>query len=172
MSNFSEFEYGTGVVYGQLKPIDVTAVDIITPKLVKITYNTTVVCDPSYFDINSYSVVVQETGAIEAKPVRVLQLYNDNLDTKRLSSNFTLLVMDNLTEGTRYQFTVNGVRTTQGLIMASTPYSREKVKTKTQVTTRLLPSHFDTRPDSLIGSILTAITIQDDLIGGARKEYA
>jgi hypothetical protein len=33
-----------------------------------------------------------------------------------------------------------------------------------------MPSHFDMRPESLVRNLITAISLQDDIIGGSRRD--
>lgn len=170
MSNFGSFEYGSGVVYGPSADVDVTDIDIITPTLVKITYTTEMVLNPSYFDIDNYAIQFYDSANTDANPRRVLQLYQENSEKTALVHLTTMLVTDPLTEGQRYTFTVNGLVSRGGVVLSSTPMSRTVVRTKTQTILRTFPDHFDKRPESKIASILAAIGISDDLIGGSKRE--
>ena len=170
MANFSSFEYGSGTVYGPSTGVDVSDIDIITPKLVKITYTTEMVLNPAYFDIENYSIQFYNSASTDARPRRVLQLYQENSADEALVHITTMLVTDPLTEGQRYTFMVNGLISRGGVELASTPMSRTVVRTKTQTILRTLPDHFDKRPESKIANILAAIGISDDLIGGSKRE--
>lgn len=170
MANFGSFEYGSGVVYGSSTGVDVADINIITPNLIKITYTTEMVLNPAYFNVENYSITFYNSSNTDARPRRVLQLYKDNSDEKALVHITTMLVTDPLTEGQRYTFIVSDLVSRGGLVLTSTPINRTVVRTKTQTVLRTFPDHFDKRPESKIASILAAIGISDDLIGGSKRE--
>lgn len=144
-----------------VSPINVTDINIISKRLVRITFDDEVVVDDSYNDPTNYAIsVVNGSGPVEIVGV---------LPTNQNASLDVILITQPMTETTKYaiSFTQLFSRSGVSFSLIGNFIARE---TKTDSILRSIPQHYDKRPISNLSAILTAISISDDLIGGSRKD--
>jgi hypothetical protein len=169
MAKFGTFTF-SNELYGFGNSLHVSDVEIISPRLVKLVLSSSIVTNSAYFDISSYQIKIYGTSESDAVPVRVLTPF-DNETNVALYADYVLLVTQPLTIGTRYSFSALNLKSlTNETINSSVQVHKYSRRTKTQSAVRGIPPHFNPNPDSNIASIITAISLSDDRIGGNMRE--
>jgi len=169
MAEFGTFEYGTDV-YGVPSDLSVTSVDIITPTLIRVTFNREVLVNSQYYNISNYSIRLFNTSITDANVRKILMPFQQNSDQVALTSAISTVVTDPLTIGSRYTFMVSNVTDRSGLAIVPSFTHRYSRRTKTASAIRSLPSNYDLRSESTTFNILAAISRSDDQIGGTEEE--
>lgn len=169
MGNFGEFEYSTDV-YGIPDDLTVTAVEIITPALLRFTFSKEVLVNSAFLDPSNYVITLFNTANTDANTRKVLSPFIYTGDELALTSLYAMVITDVLTIGSRYTFTVNNVTNRTGVAIVPTLTHRYARRTKTQSATKSLSSGYDLRSESTTFNILAAISRSDDLIGGTEEE--
>lgn len=169
MAKFGTFKF-SHELYGFGNELQLTDVEIITPRLIRLTFSSSIVTDSNYFNVNNYRIKIYGTTTTDASPVKVLVPYGENFEPA-LYSTQALIVTQPLTVGTRYTFSAIGLKDLSNKSIDSSienhKYSR---RTKVQSAVKGIPPHFNPNPDSNIASIITAISLSDDRIGGNMRE--
>lgn len=139
-------------------------VEPLSDDMLIMTFSDEVVVDDVYLDPATYGIEIID-GAGEAVEVREVQAPQDGLTTYDV-----ILVLDKPTHGTHYRVsTVTDLNGRDGdPVGGSSDFIARRTKTENML--RALPQHFNTRPDSIIRAFVTAIGIQDDIIGGSRND--
>lgn len=141
--------------------INITDINILTKRLVRITFDDEIIVNDNYNAVSNYSInVLQGSGAVEV--VGVLPI---NTDT----SLDLILITYPMTSDTRYEVSIDSLQTRDGLDFSVLGEYVARV-TKGDSILRSIPQHYDTRPESNLHQILLAMGQQDDLIGGSRSE--
>jgi len=159
MGVFGGFVYGGGAggdVYGP--DIDIVSAEMISADMVRVTVEAAVVVDDAYNEPTNYTVTPAGGGTLNVRQVLPV---NTKITTE------IILVIDRAIKGQTYTVSVSSnVRGTQGQTVEG---SAEFVSRRTKIETLLrgMPAHYDTMPGSNIRSVLTAIGLSDDLIGGS-----
>lgn len=169
MANFGSFEYG-GATYGGVSDLVVSSVDIIHPKLIRVNFNHDVVVNSDYYNPENYVVTKYRETGTDARPKRILTPYETNNSTEALTTRQAMVEMEPLTIGQGYTIMVQSLLGRDQTVITLTHTHKVSRRTKLQAALRSLPSHFDGRFDSNIGSLLGAIANADDHIGGTEKE--
>ena len=169
MGNFGEFEYSTDV-YGVPDDLTVTAVEIVTPSLLRFTFSKDVLVNATFLNPSNYTIRNFNTSTTDANPRKVLSPFIGTGDTPALTSLYSMVTTDPLTIGSRYTFTVNNITNRTGVAIVPTFTHRYARRTKTQSAVKSLSSGYDLRSDSTAFNILAAISRSDDLIGGTEEE--
>lgn len=141
--------------------INVVDITVYSKRLVRILFDDEVIVNDTYNDPTNYSIgVVEGTGPVEVVGV---------LPTNLSASLEVILITQPMTSGTTYQVSVTSLSTRNGIDFSvlGNYISRD---TKTDSALRSIPKHFDRRPTSLLSSLITAIGINDDIIGGSRSD--
>src|SRR5690606_35330056 len=153
------FVYGGGIYGSTTKVFEV---DVLSQLIILIKWADEDVLDDAYYDVDNYELMVVD-GVGEARVLRVLNV------TKGNTALHTAIITDRMTYGVRYRINVKGIHGRSGLTGEGSSEFISRA-TKTDSILRSLPNHFDKRPESTIANILLAISRQDDLIGGSRKD--
>jgi hypothetical protein len=142
---------------------DAPVVEPLSDDMIKITLDTEIVVDATARQIGAYNISVV-AGSGEAVSVRKVLLPQDSLTASEI-----ILVVDKPTHGTHYRVTATGLNGRDGTLVggASDFIGR---RTKTEEILRAMPSHYNISADSILRSVLTAIGIQDETIGGSRND--
>jgi hypothetical protein len=141
--------------------LPVSDINVLTKKSIRVQFTDEIVTDSRYYDVNNYSIaVVEGTG-----PVEVLSV----LPTNETASLELILVTQPMTHGTTYSLTIDEFvdRSGNEFSLVGGFIYRD---TKSDSALRSIPRHFDNRPASIIAAFVTAISINDDIIGGSRSD--
>lgn len=139
------------------------AVDPLSDDTVMITFADELLVDTAYLDPNSYEVTLVSGDGEDVSVRSVVSAQ----DAKTI--NDVILVLDKPTYGAVYSIAVAGLSSRSGGAISGTASFAGR-GTKTESMIRALPAHYNTRADSVIRAVLTAIGIQDDIIGGSRDD--
>lgn len=157
---------GTPSVNGAVQIIHV---DYITPTLLRVDLTTTVVVNTLYNTVSNYTVAVRSDSPVAGDPVEVRRVLPPTQDV--VIADYVFLETSPHTNGADYTITVGQLYTLDGTPTAGALSASYAARvTKTMKMLKSLPSHFDKRVDSLIHSLISAISIQDDKIGGSRSD--
>lgn len=172
MANYGTFEYGSGTVYGNndIVTVSLSDVEIIHPRLVRLTLSGEVLINDAFYNANNYSILFYRDNKTDAKAKRILTVYVPNSSEEALTTNKILVETDPLTIGTRYTFSVTGLLDRNNTLISQREVHKQSRRTKTQLSLHGVPSHFTTKFDSSMGTMVSAITVADDRIGGSEKE--
>lgn len=169
MPTFNTFEYSTDV-YGIPDDLTVTAVEVVTPSLLRFTFSKEVLVNSTYLNPANYSITIFNSASTDANPRKVLSPFIETGDTTALTSFYAMVITDPLTIGSRYTFTVNNLTNRSGVAITPTLTHRYARRTKTQSAAKSLSSGYDLRSEATTFNILAAISRSDDLIGGTEEE--
>ena len=167
MSNYGEFEYGTGIVYGHLEFV-VSSVDVLAKDLIRMNFSEDIVVNDAYKSAASYSVFQTSDPLQQLAIRRVLQPQDGSLTVRDV-----ILHIDGHTDGVLYSAKVVGslVGRLGGIVdpdgTTGQFFSR---RTKMDTTLSIIPKHYSKRPTSEFRGVLQAIMDQDDIIGGSRND--
>lgn len=142
---------------------DAPVVEPLSDDMLRIVFDTEFVVNATARTPGAYTISVVE-GDGQAVSVREVLLPQNSLTATEV-----ILVVDKPTHGTHYRVTATGLNGRDGTFVggASDFIGR---RTKTEEMLRTMPSHYNMRADSLLRSVVTAIGIQDDIIGGSRSD--
>ncbi len=165
MGVFGGFIYGGesvgGDVYGS--DVDILLTDLIRSNILRILLEQPVVVNAAYSDPANYTITVIAGSGQEIAVRSVLSVQADTAEE-------VLLVIDKVDQGTTYSVTVGAavVSVTGQNVVGTSQFVGRRTKTENMV--RGLPAHFNKQPDALICSLLSAIGLSDELIGGSLDE--
>ena len=160
--------WGGGIADYAANGLQIYSVQFITPNLILLGLNSEVVVNTTYLNPLNYSIsLASDTPlyGVPVAPVAVLAPANNVV-----KANYVFLTTTGHTDGSYYTVGFNQLTVLSGavsLASALTPYASRVTKT---MNVNRIPSHFDTRPTSLLGSTLEALSVQDDKIGGSRSD--
>jgi len=147
--------FGTG-------PDSVFFADMVGEDAILITLDQELVVDAAFKDVSNYSVqVISGVGEVSVR--RVIFPATDRTTTQ------ILLSVDRPVEGTRYRVTMGPLRSRSGVLVNGVVDFIGR-RTKLGSMLQAIPHHWDTSPGALMRSTLAAISIEDDRIGGSRKD--
>ena len=169
MPTFNTFEYSTDV-YGFPDAHTVTAVEVVTPSLLRFTFNKEVLINSVYLNPTNYTISLFNSANTDANPRKVLTPFIGTGDTPALTSLYATVITDPLSIGSRYTFMVSNVTNRFGVAITPSFTHRYARRTKTQSAAKSLSSGYDLRSESTTFNILAAISRPDDLIGGTEEE--
>jgi hypothetical protein len=136
-------------------------INVYTRRTIHVQFTNEVVVDSTYYDPNNYTVsLVEGTGPVEVVSV---------LPTNETTTLGLVIVTQPMTQGTTYNLAITNMFNREGgnfSLIGDFVYR----DTKSDSSLRSVPKHFDKRETSLIASLVTAITISDDVIGGSRND--
>lgn len=145
--------------------IRITGLEVLSRKLVRVSFLDEMVINEKYYDPSTYTLQLVE-GSGESIVKRVLT-YQDESQTALEA----ILETQNLNDGNTYRLFVEGLTSRAGKEYEDRDGNEFKVyRTKLDSILRSIPSHYDTRPGSNLGGLLTAIALSDNTIGGGRKD--
>jgi hypothetical protein len=142
---------------------ELPVVEPLAEDVLEVVFERGVVVDAKFTDLTNYDiVVVSGTGDIAIRSVLA--------PTDSRVTNKIILRVDKPTEGTHYRVSVTGLSGRDGAVVGgSSDFIGRRTKGGDMI--RSMPSHYDTRVGSILGAVLTAIGIEDDIIGGSRSDF-
>lgn len=141
----------------------VATLDMIGADALLYNFDRSVVIDSSLLSVENYTLeVVSATGS----SIRVRKIIPP---TDGLVTQSVILYVDQPTKGARYRLTSTNLRDRAGTKFGQVIDFIGR-RTKLEGMLRSLPQHWDKRPDSVFRSILSAVSIEDDRIGGSRSD--
>lgn len=148
----------------------VGAATFISEDLIRLDLPAAARIDAQYLEKSNYSIAVRPDTPKAGEEVSVLAVLPP-ADTSAVTSQYVYLSTTRHTLGAYYALTISGsLVDSAGAQVYLPPASYAARVTKTMQMLKSLPAHFDMRNESLIRNLLTAISLQDDQIGGSRKD--
>lgn len=162
MAVYGSFTYGSGVLYGTDQSVRIV---FVARNLIRLETVAQVVVDEAMYTAANYSIV-NEDGSVEIGVREVVRFRDD-----RTTTTYILLLTDRHTQGDRYTLTVSNLTSRGGTPLGSvTAAPRTNTPTKVDAVLSAIPSFLDRRPGAVIASLVTAIGLEDERIGGAVRE--
>lgn len=163
MPLFGTFLYGSGPTYGVESRIE-----FIREDLVKVTLDYEVLLNEAYFDVSNYTIALAGGDGSSAIVVRaILKPSDDSVKT----SDTIYIRTGPLQRGVEYELYIAGLTSSStGTVVDNLTVPRTYRRTKVDSILSSCPSHFDKRPGSILGGLMTAIGISDNKIGGTFDE--
>lgn len=125
--------------------------------------------DAAYLATSSYSIALRSDSPKPGQGVAVVEVIPPTGDL--VAFEYIYLRTTRHTLGAYYEVTISGqIVDTAGLGINLPPAAYAARVTKTMAMLKSLPSHFDMRNESLVRNLVTAISLQDDIIGGSRRD--
>ncbi len=153
-----------------LGDINITTVRFITPIYIRLHLNTQVIATGSYLDPENYVISLRSDSPVVGDQVRPIRVFAPTQDV--LVADYIYLETTPHTLGAYYEVNFTELQTLDGVsgfgVNLETPYQARTTKTMSQL--KSLPAHFDKRLDALLHAVATAISLQDDTIGGSRSD--
>jgi|688.fasta_scaffold02732_19 hypothetical protein len=142
----------------------------IAEDLIRLDLSAQARVDSEYLDVNNYSIALRSDTPKPGDEVRVLEVLPPT-DANVVTTQYVYLLTTRHTLGAYYAVTLSGALVdSAGTQVYLPPASYAARVTKTMQVLKSIPSHFDTRNTSILRNLLTAISLQDDQIGGSRKD--
>ncbi len=153
-----------------LGDISISTVRFIGPTYIRLHLNTQVIATGSYLDPENYTIALRDDTPIDGAAVRVVRVFAPAQDV--LIADYVYLETTAHTNGAFYEVHFTELQTLDGVsgFGVSDPMPYVSRVTKTMSTLKAIPSHFDKRLDALLHAVATAISLQDDTIGGSRSD--
>ena len=149
--------------------MSISSVTYIATDLIRLNLSFSARIDSDYKNIVGYYITGHAGSPIAGVSVTVLEVLIPKNDV--VVSPFVYLRTTMHTLGAEYEVNYGKLYNAQGILVppgANVPY--ESRTTKTMQMLKSLPSHFDQQVESLIRNLTTAISLEDDTIGGSRKD--
>lgn len=149
--------------------MSIRSVTYIGPTLIRLNLDAPVRIDNVYASAGNYTIQVHSDTPMPGDLVSVLEVLIP-LDSGTVTYSVFLRTTPH-TNGAYYTVTYAALYDTAGHGMpayATVPYASRD--TKTQQMLRSVPGYLDTRETSLFRNLLTAISLEDDRIGGSRHD--
>ena len=155
-------------------------VDYIAQDLIKLNLGFSARVDATYLNPANYQITPYNISPIAAISVAVEEViavnnYGKNVIASpvnaAVAASVVFLRTTRHAPGANYEVTFTELHTTNGSIITqdtAVPYQARI--TKVDSILKSAPAHFDRRTSSIIRNILSAIGVQDDQIGGSKKE--
>lgn len=143
----------------------------IATDMIKIVLPETARIDSTYSSTASYFINVRSDSPVEdASGVQVIEVLLPSESSGLLAVNYVYLRTTAHTLGAFYEVTHTGLSTPGGVpINSSTnPYQARRTKTMSMLSS--IPGHFYKGADGLLRNLITAISLEDDVIGGSRRD--
>lgn len=153
-----------------LGDIQITAVRYISETYMRLHLNTQVIVNAGYLDPENYSIVLRSDSPVAGSEVRIVRVIPPTQEV--LIADYVYLETTRHTEGAAYDVLFTSLQTLDGVagLGVNSPVGYSARKTKTMLALKNVPAHFDRRIDSLLHAVVTAISLQDDTIGGSRSD--
>lgn len=153
-----------------LGDIEITSVRFISPTYIRLHLNTQVIATGNYLDPENYTITLRADSPIVGDPVQVLRVFAPTQDV--LIADYIYLETTPHTGGSNYEVFFTELQTLDGVsgfgVNLSMAYQSRITKTMSSL--KNVPAHFDKRLDSLLHAVITAISLQDDTLGGSRSD--
>lgn len=149
--------------------VRIDTVRFITPTYIRLQLNTQVIVNDGYKQASNYTAVVRSDTPIPGNAVSITRVIPPAQDV--LIADYVYLETTTFSDGAYYDISFASLDTLDGVpaMNGSTCATQARV-TKTMLMLKSLPSHFDKRLDSLLHALVSAISLQDDTIGGSRND--
>jgi len=149
--------------------VQIDTVRFISPTYIRLQLNTQVIVNASYTDATNYAAVVRTDTPVTANAVAIVRVIPPAQGV--LIADYVYLETTPFTDGAYYNISFASLDTLDGVpaMNGFTAPTQARV-TKTMLMLKSLPSHFDKRLDSLLHAVVSAISLQDDQIGGSRND--
>lgn len=147
----------------------IDSVDYITPTYIRLNLNTGVIVNDRYLDPENYTVTLREDSPLAGVEVEIVRVITPAQDA--LAVDYVYLQTTPHTNGATYTvsfFALTTLDGVDGFNGGAGNYSSRVTKTMTAL--KSLPAHFDKRVDSLLHSVVAAISMSDDQIGGSQND--
>lgn len=135
--------------------------------MIEVTFTSPVRNESGLQNKDNYTITPLDSGL----PVTVLSVQTGN----RVNPRRIFLVTTNPEVGKKYQVSVNSnIKLTDGSALDISARTGQFIarRTKTDSMVRSRPKMYDTRPNkALYRHLLNALSREDELIGGSRKDY-
>lgn len=150
--------------------VHLTSVRYIGQTYLRLHLNTQVIVNEDYLNPENYTLFLREDSPVPGDEVRVVRVFPPSQDV--LVADYIYVETTRHTEGATYDVSFTRLQTLDGVngagLGGSVGYAARV--TKTMIALKNVPSHFDKRLDSLLHALVTAISLQDDTIGGSRSD--
>lgn len=144
--------------------ISINSITFIAQDVVSIGLSVPVRVDSLFQDSTNYSIAPLDFG----EPVNIVSVF---IPQNTLVTDTVMIKTTPHTVGGGYSVGFTRLVNPDGASLSLTAASKYQARvSKTMVSLKSLPSHFDKRPESLIRNLITAISLQDDIIGGSRSD--
>lgn len=141
-------------------PVTIDKIFLIAKDVIRIIFSSAISATYKFWNTNSYSLynntlsknlVIKQVLPVDVKATTILDLN-----------------VENITAGENYTLTVNNdlIYDINGLVLFDVNTIFIPQRTKTDSVMSSLPNHYNKKPGSNVRSILEAITIEDEKIGG------
>lgn len=150
--------------------MNVETVQYILDDLICLVLESPIRVDSSYY-LNPANYVVQAHSGSPIPPVQVVVLQVLAPEDESLLTKKVYLHTTSHANGAEYEANfVQFLDATGAVVLpgANCPYQARISKTGQML--KSLPSHFDRRVSSLIRNLITAVSSEDDIIGGSRSD--
>jgi hypothetical protein len=138
-------------------------VDPLSDDTIRIIFDAEIVRDARLSEPGAYDIVIV-SGTGDSVSVREVLVPQDSMTTTEV-----ILVVDKPTHGTHYRVTATSLNGRDGGLVGGTSDFIGR-RTKAEDMIRAMPTHYNTQADSVLRQVLTAIGIQDEIIGGSRDD--
>lgn len=148
------------IVFPTLPPALVARVDLINYKLIRVQFNNVLTTDDAFYNLANYAITFGG-GSLAVRNITKLT---------GTTTSYILIETDLQVETTEYTVTMNGMHLRDGTVVSASASWIART-TKGQTCIDNMPAIWSKAPNSRIGSMLTAIGMEDDRIGGSRKDF-
>ena len=149
--------------------MSVESVTYILDDLIRLNLDTPVRVDSTYLNPANY-VIQSHVGS----PIPPVQVIVDLVLPLEDDSNLTKIVYlhtSSHASGAEYEANYVQFFDAYGVVVPPGDFCPYQARiTKTGQMLKSLPQHFDRRVDALIRNLITAVSLEDDVIGGSRSD--
>lgn len=148
---------------------DIANVRFLASTYIRVSLTGLVVAITDYLDPENYTITVRDDTPLAGVEVRVLRVFAPTQSV--LTTSDIYLETTPHTIGAAYEIAFGQLQNAQGVTVYNlepSPYQARVSKTMSML--KNLPSHFDKRLESLMHALVTAISVQDDIIGGSKSD--
>lgn len=147
----------------------ISSVTFIASDLIRLDLSFSARIDSDYTDPANYFILPNPGSTITGDAVAVQRVIVPSNDA--VVAPYVYLNTTPHTPGAEYQAAYGKLYNSSGALVpctANIPYASRTTKTMQML--KSIPSHFDHQVTSVIRNLITAISLEDDTIGGSRKD--
>jgi hypothetical protein len=149
--------------------MSISSVTYIASDLIRLNLSFSARIDTDYKNIAGYYITGHAGSPIVGVSVNVLAVLIPKNDV--VVSPFVYLHTTPHTLGAEYEVNYGKLYDSSGVLVPAGPnVPYQSRSTKTVQMLKSVPSHFDRQVESLIRNLVTAVSLEDDTIGGSRKD--
>lgn len=149
------------ITFPALPPALAMSVTLVNYRLVRLDLNYVLTTDNAFYDVSNYTIMSSQGNVLGVRGIVPLS---------RSTTAFILVETDTQSEPLEYTVSVSGIHQRDGSPVSAQASWLART-TKGQTCLNNMPPTWSRSPSSNIASVLTAIGMSDDLIGGSRKDY-